>query len=543
MKKVLIVSLAVTLISFAGFSQNIDREKLDAYFNTLFEHNRFMGSVAIARGSELIYSKSVGFADVEQGIKIDENTKFRIASISKTFTAVLILKAVEENRLTLCQTIDKWFPEIGNADKITVEHLLRHQSGLYEFLGGYGVFSGRIMQPKTEQEIIEIIKKGRSNFEPGAQTVYNNSGFLLLTFILERIYEKSFAELVKEKIANPIGLKNTRLGGRINSQNNESHSYTFHRDWQQADEADISQLLGTGGIVSTPTDLVKFSHALFSGKLLSENSLQQMKTMQEDCQRTRRGFGMGLTQISFHHRIGHGHGGGIDAFSSMFAYLPDGEISFAVISNARYFNFTDNINLVLLNAAYNMPFDIPEFITFDTSDIDLDKFVGVYASAQSPSQMTITNVDNQLFAQMTGQPSFPLGMTGENQFENRQVGLVLEFNPENKTVIFRQFGIEVHFECKMSFEIPELVTLDTSDTDLNQFVGVYSSAQIPLQMTITNVDNQLFAQMTGQPSFPLGMTGENQFENRPMGLVLEFNPENKTVIFRQFGMEVHFERE
>ena len=144
MKKAFILSLAITLVSFAGFSQTIDRAKLDAYFNTLFEHNRFMGSVAIARGGELIYSKSVGFADVEEGIKIDENTKFRIGSITKTFTAVLVLKAVEENRLTLCQTIDKWFPEIGNADKITIEHLLRHRSGLYEFLTGEWESSGRV---------------------------------------------------------------------------------------------------------------------------------------------------------------------------------------------------------------------------------------------------------------------------------------------------------------------------------------------------------------------------------------------------------------
>ena len=447
MKKTFILSLvAVTLISFAGFSQNIDREKLDAYFNTLFEHNRFMGSVAIARGGELIYSKSVGFADVEQGIKTNENTKFRIGSISKTFTAVLVLKAVEENRLTLCQTIDKWFPEIGNADKITVEHLLRHRSGLYEIINSMESFDGRLMQPKTEQEIIEIIKKGENNFEPGAQTVYNNSGFLLLTFILERIYEKSFAELVKEKIANPIGLENTRLGGRINPQNNEARSSAFLHYWQQVDEADISQLLGTGGIVSTPTDLIKFSHALFNGKLLSENSLQQMKSVQDNCQVTGLAFGMGLiTSIPFHNRMGVGHTGGIDRFVSMFLYYPDGETSIAILSNGLGFSLND-ITIAILKAAYNMPFEIPEFITFDATNVDLSQFVGVYSSRQFPLQMTITKENNQLIGQVTGQPSFPLEMTGENKFEFPQAGVVLEFNPIYNTMILRQMGVVVDFE-------------------------------------------------------------------------------------------------
>ena len=99
MKRTLILSLAVNLISFAGFSQSIDKAKLDAYFDVLASNNRFMGSVSIAQGDKLIYSKSVGFSDVEQGLRASENSKYRIGSISKTFTAVLTLKALEEGKL------------------------------------------------------------------------------------------------------------------------------------------------------------------------------------------------------------------------------------------------------------------------------------------------------------------------------------------------------------------------------------------------------------------------------------------------------------
>ena len=172
MKRTLILSLAVSLISFAGFSQNIDKAKLDTYFDALASNNRFMGSVAIAQGDKLVYSKSVGFTDVEQGLKASEISKYRIGSISKTFTAVLTLKAVEEGKLSLSETIDKYFPTIGNADKITIEHLLRHRSGLHNHVDEF-VNSNRHTQPITEKEMIEVITKGGNEFEPDTKMAYN----------------------------------------------------------------------------------------------------------------------------------------------------------------------------------------------------------------------------------------------------------------------------------------------------------------------------------------------------------------------------------
>ena len=208
MNRKLILSVAVSLFSYVGFSQIIDKSKLDTYFDVLSSNNRFMGSVAIAQGGKLIYSKSVGFADVEQGLKASDNTKFRIASITKTFTVVLSLKAVEENKLSLNQTIDKWFPTIGNADKITIEHLLYHRSGLHNHVDEL-VNSGRHTQPITEKEMIEVIIKNGNDFEPDTRMAYSNPNYILLTYILEKIYEQPFSKILEEKVTNPIGLKNT----------------------------------------------------------------------------------------------------------------------------------------------------------------------------------------------------------------------------------------------------------------------------------------------------------------------------------------------
>ncbi len=432
MKKTLILSIFATLISLLGFSQSIDKAKLDTYFDTLFKNDRFMGSVAISQGDKVIYSKSVGFVDVEQGVRANENSKYRIGSITKTFTAVLVLKAVEENKLSLNQTIDKWFPTIGNADKITIEHLLRHRSGLHNFTDEW-VNSNRHTEPKTEQEMVEIITKSGNDFMPDTKMSYCNSGYILLTYILEKIFKKPFPEILQEKIAKPIGLKNTYMHGKINTRNNECNSYSFlDKSWKLAPEFDVSQVLGAGAITSTPTDLIKFSHTLFSGKLISETNLMKMKSMQDF-------YGMGLIQMPFYDKTGFGHTGGIDGFRSVFAYFPTGEITFAYTSNGMNFNGND-ISIAILSAVYNKPFEIPEFTTYELTSEDLDKYLGVYSSQQLPLKMTITKVNNQLFGQGTGQPSFPLEATGKDKFEFKQAGVVLEFNPTDKTMILKQGG-------------------------------------------------------------------------------------------------------
>jgi len=433
-----ILSLAVSVISFAGVSQNIDKAKLDTYFDVLSSNNRFMGSVAISQGDKLIYSKSVGFADVEQGLKASENTKYRIGSITKTFTAVLALKAVEENKLSLNQTIDKWFLTIGNADKITIEHLLYHRSGLHNHVDEL-VNSGRHIQPITENEMIEVIIKNGNDFEPDTRMAYSNPNFILLTYILEKIYEQPFSKILEEKIANPLGLKNTYVGEKINTPNGECKSYNFlNNSWALAPEIDVSQAVGAGAVTSTPTDLVTFIHALFSGKLISENSLTRMRTIKDH-------FGMGLVQMPFYDRTSFGHTGGIDGFRSIFAYFPTGDISFAYTSNGMNFNGND-ISIAVLSAVFDRPFEIPEFATYELTDEDLDKYLGVYSSRQLPLKMTITKANGQLFGQGTGQPSFPLETTGKDKFEFKQAGVILEFNPTEKTMILRQGGGVFNFE-------------------------------------------------------------------------------------------------
>ncbi len=317
--------------------------KLDKYFQALDDNNKFMGSVAVSKQGEIVYLKSIGFSDIENNIIANKNSKYRIGSISKTFTAVLILKAVEEKRLTLNQSIDKYFPSVKNANKITVKHLLNHRSGIFNFTSNSDYFTWNT-QSKTEKEMVEIISKSESEFEPDSKTKYSNSNFVLLTYILEKAFQKSYSELLQAHIIQPIGLQNTFFGGKIDSNKNECKSYHFNGNWEVEPETDMSIPLGAGGIVSTPSDLTKFSDSLFGGKLLNDKSLDLMKKIRD-------GYGIGLIQVPFYDKIGFGHTGGIDGFRSVFFYFKDGDISYALTSNATNYEINE-ISIAVLSAFY-----------------------------------------------------------------------------------------------------------------------------------------------------------------------------------------------
>lgn len=432
MNRKLLVLIVMSLVGFSVFPQEWDKTKLDAYFDTLAANNRFMGSVAIAKGGKVIYLKSVGFTDVERGLRANENSRYRIGSISKTFTAVLTLMAVEEGKLQLNQTIDAWFPSIPNAKKITIEHLLRHRSGLHNHMDDF-VRIKRHTQPITEKEMVEVIEQGGSDFEPDTKTVYSNPNYILLTYILEKVHRKSFSEILEEQITKPLGLTNTSIHNGINMAKGDSHSYNFaHNQWVQAPEFDVSQLVGAGAMTSSSIDLVRFIHALSDGKLLSVGSVQAMKIFQGR-------LGMGLAYLPFYDFEGYGHTGGIDGFHAVLGYFPEGDISFAYTSNGLNFNGND-ISIAILSAVYNKPYDIPKFETVELTQTELEPYLGVYSSKQLPLKMTITRSQNQLYGQGTGQSSFPLEATGNHTFEFKQAGVIIEFDSVGGSMILKQGG-------------------------------------------------------------------------------------------------------
>jgi D-alanyl-D-alanine carboxypeptidase len=431
MKRILWPACFLLLLIQSAYSQSIDKTKLDSYFQTLEANNKFMGSVAIAQGGKILYTKAIGFRFVEDKLKPNEHTKYRIGSISKTFTAALLFKAIDEKKTELTQTLNKYFPTVKNSDKITLGHLLSHRSGIHNFTDDPN-YSQWHTQKRSEVEMVNMISSLGSDFDPGSKAAYSNSNYVLLTYVLQKLYNKPYNEILQNKIVNPIGLKDTYYGGAISIGNNESYSYKFNSGWKKQEETDMSIPAGAGAIVSTPTDLTVFAQALFNGKIVSAESLKQMKTIQD-------GYGMGLFESPFQEKKSYGHNGGIDGFTSNFGYFPEDKVAIAFTSNGSAYD-NNKISLALLSSVFNKPYDLPVFVTVTTGD--LDQYLGIYSAKNFPLKITITKSDNTLIGQATGQPSFKLDATAKHVFNFDQAGLALHFNPDTKEMTLKQGGRE-----------------------------------------------------------------------------------------------------
>lgn len=439
MNKIILVFF-VSLFSLTCHAQKRDLSKLNEYLEKLEEHDKFMGTLVLSHEGEVVYGKSVGYADKEAGIKSSLDTKYRIGSISKMFTSAMILMAEEEGKLNLEERLDRYFPKVDKAEDITISNLLNHRSGITNFTDDPSYLKWHT-EYKSREDLLQIIESGKSEFSPDSKGKYSNSNYLLLTFILEDIYEKPYAEILEDKITGPLALQQTTVFSKINSANNESHSYKFVSDsWKKEAETDASIPLGAGALISTPNDLVKFIEALFAGELVSEESLGKMMEIKDN-------YGRGMFKFPFEDKSSYGHGGGIDGFTSMLSYFPEENLTLVLTSNGNNYN-SNNIALAALSDFFGKPFDMPRFNQISLTSEDLEKYIGIYESEQLPLDITISTKNNRLFAQATGQQEFGMDAVDEHEFEFTPASLVMIFSVDENKMMLKQAGKEYTFVKK-----------------------------------------------------------------------------------------------
>lgn len=412
-------------------AQDTGLARLNAYFDTLEKHQRFMGNVAVMKEGNIVYARSIGYRDVAANARADVNTKYRIGSINKTFTAVLIMMAVEEKKLRLETTLDTFYPSIPQAANITIAHLLSHRSGIWNVTDD-SLYLQWHTQKQSEAQLLERMIARSPLFAPGSKAAYSNSNYILLTRILEKIYQQPYAQLLQAKIIKPLGLKHTHAGGRINPVANEAYSYRYADGWVKEEETDSSIPLGAGAMVSTPTDILTFAHALFNGKLISAESLEQMKKVQDN-------FGRGLFIIPFYNKRAYGHTGGIDGFNAVFAYFPEEKIGYALTGNGTRMEI-NQISITVLSWVFQRPFTLPSFKQIDIPIAEMERYTGSYKSQQLPLKITVTRKGNTLMAQAEGQSAFTLEAEDRHIFRFQPAGLTMEFYPEENKMVLKQRG-------------------------------------------------------------------------------------------------------
>jgi CubicO group peptidase (beta-lactamase class C family) len=433
--RILTTTLLIGLSFGIVFSQSFNKPKLDSLMDILAEKNQAMGSLTISSKGVVVYSRAIGYSFISSNQKLPatNHTKYRIGSITKMFTATMIFQLIEDGKLSLTTTVDKYFPQLPNASKITISNLLNHRSGLHNFTDDPEYITWET-RPKTQDEMIAIISKSPVDFQPNEKFSYSNSNYVVLGYIIQKISKQSYSKNLSTRITSKIGLSNTYVGAKTDTKKNESFSYRFLNGWEQSPETDMSIPGAAGAIVSTPADLTKFIESLFSLKLVSNSSLSQMKTMTD-------GFGMGMFQIPFYEKSAYGHNGGIDGFASTLAYFPEDSIAVAYCTNGQVYPM-NNILIGVLSIYFNKPYSIP---TFNLKTEDLDKYLGVYSSTQIPLKITITKNATTLMAQATGQQPFPLDATEKDNFKFDPAGIIIEFKPDKNEMTLKQGGENVLF--------------------------------------------------------------------------------------------------
>jgi len=416
--------------------QEINRNRLDSLFSGLEANNKFMGSVSVFRDGKEVYAKAVGFRDVEKKILADVHTQYRIGSITKTFTTVLIMKAVEKGKLSLDDKLSKWFPQIGNADDITIRLMLRHRSGIGNFTNDSGYIKWNVQQTSKDELLKRIIRAGNT-FKPGEKFEYSNSGFVLLGWIIEGVYKMPYRKALEKFIIKPGGLKETAIGSRIEIEKNQSRSYHYFDGWKLNPEADMSVPFSAGNLISTPADINRFAHQLINERFISRKSLDTMQNFKE-------GVGLGMFMIPFNDKKAFGHTGGIDAFQSVYAYFPKEKLGYALTSNGTNYVIND-ISIKVLSAAFGFDFTLPVYHNRNLTAVALDSYTGTYASSQVPLKISFFKKGDTLMSQATGQMAFPLVAYENHIFRADQFGIEVQFDLSRKNMILRQSGAAILF--------------------------------------------------------------------------------------------------
>lgn len=434
------IVLALSL-SAAGYTQTPDKAKLDQFFDRLAEKNKAMGSLVIARDGNVLYTRSIGYGQINGADKnpLNATSRYRIGSITKMFTAAMILQLVEEGKLKLTDALDRFFPQVPNAGKITIVQLLWHRSGTPNIKREQSSQRDVKTIPVTKAEILAMIVKAKPDFEPDTKHSYSNSGYQLLGLILEKVTGKTYEEALKERISSKVGLPDTYVAtGNIDVSKNEALTYmNFGDGWKPVPETHPSILFSAGAIVSTPNDMAKFIQALFDGKIVSKESLDQMKMIRD-------GEGSGMEPFTFAGKTFYGHTGGADNYGAWLAYLPEEKLTIAYTTNAKVYPVA-NIMGGVVDIYYNKPFTIPTLESIAVSPEVLDKYVGVYSSPEAPVKFTITRDGSTLLFQPPGEKSaVPLEATAENKFQI-EGAVIIDFDVAKKQMAIKRLGGEKVF--------------------------------------------------------------------------------------------------
>ena len=341
-------------------------DQLDKLIGTYAEYGKFNGSVLVAEKGKVIYKKGFGLADMEWNILNQPDTKHRLGSITKQFTAVLIMQLVEQGKLNLVAPISTYLPDYPkkNADVITIHHLLTHTSGIPNMTSFPGFVRDVMRNSYTPLQLVNMSADSTLEFKPGERFAYSNSGYLLLGYIIEKVTSKSYEQVLQENIFTPLGMNNTGYDHRGTLLKNRASGYEKKgRSYVNSDFIDMSVPHAAGALYSTVEDLYLWDQALYSIQLLRKENMDLLFTKHIPSGGGYYGYGWSIGEMP----IGNtkeriettGHGGGINGFNTLITRIPSDK-SFIVLLNNTGGAPLNEMTSAIAGIIYDKTYDLPK---------------------------------------------------------------------------------------------------------------------------------------------------------------------------------------
>jgi CubicO group peptidase (beta-lactamase class C family) len=525
-----IVAFITATSAFA--QQNV--QKIDELLKQYYDYGQFNGSVLVAEKGKIVYEKGFGMANMEWAIPNQPDTKFRIGSVTKQFTATLVLQLVEEGKIKLDGKLSDYLPDYrkDTGGKVTIHQLLNHTSGIPSYTSRPGFFAEVSRDPYSVTDFVTKFASGELEFEPGSKYSYNNSGYFLLGAIIEKVTGKSYEAVLKERILDPLGMTNTGYDRHAPILQKRASGYEkTPAGYVNAAYLDMSLPYAAGSIYSTVEDLYKWEQSLYEDKIISAESKKLMFTP---------GLGnYGYGFIIADRPIGKTeqktkvvqHGGGINGFNSLLTRLVDKQQTIILLDNVGLGRYQGNITSSIISILNGQPIEPPKKSIAETLykiavEKNVASAVAEYRKLKAENSPTYDFSENELNTlgyqllgmkrtkdaieifklnvEMFPTSSNPYDSLGETYLADDQKDLALvnykkaaELNPKNANALL----IVKRLEGKES-------KVDSSGFDA--YVGEYQVTP-GLTLTISKEGEKLFGQLTGQGKLPVEAVSETQF--------------------------------
>ena len=333
------------------FAQEL-AQKLDSYLlQTASKKNKFNGTALVAQNGKIILARGYGYSDKIRQKFNDTATIFQIGSITKTFTAAIILRMKDEGRLSLTDKLTKYIPDYPEGNEITIENLLTHTSGIPDYLASKDYAKENFIEPIEMDTLISFFKTQKRLFGSGEKFSYTNSGYILLASIIEKITGRKYEQIVRELIFDPLQMKHSGFDFRNYPDSNKAINYDNINKRKLFSQAvfDSTHAPGCGNIYSTVMDLYLWDRALYSDVLLNPATLQKAYTPFKSK------YGYGWFIDSSYSRLNVFHGGGTPGFRSHFQRFVQDDICIILLSNNAYCDLSEISNrlaAILFNKRY-----------------------------------------------------------------------------------------------------------------------------------------------------------------------------------------------